>query len=67
MKIVRLYKHVDGEVIKSMYIYLNKYIVIFSLAESNWFTKGKKRKIPIWISKRSLYIYRLAIRISATT
>ncbi|MEK3956092.1 hypothetical protein [Psychrobacillus sp. FSL K6-1464] len=64
MKIVRHNKRVGGEVIKSMFIYLNKHMVIFSLAETNWFTKGKPRLIPIWIKKRSLFAYRLAIRIS---
>lgn len=67
MKIVRHNKQVDGEVIKSIFIYLNKYLVIFSLADSNWFTKGKSRIVPIWISKRSLFIYRLAIRLSTTS
>lgn len=52
----------DG-LIKCKYIDIYNFRILFALSESNWYTKGKKRLIPIWISKKGLFVYRLAIKV----
>lgn len=62
MHIIRYDTEIDGGIVKSIYVDIGKYRLLLSLSHENWYTKGKKRLIPIWISKRGLFIFRLAIR-----
>lgn len=50
----------DG-LINCLYFEFKMYRLVFAISEVNWYTKGKKRLIPIWIDETGLFIYRLAI------
>lgn len=63
MIVVRYNTEIEDGIVKSTYIDVGKYRALLSLSHKNWYTKGKDRFIPIWISKKGLFIYRLAIRI----
>jgi len=61
--IIRHDKDTSGGVIKCLYIGILKFRLLIALGSSNWYQKGKKRRIPIWISKEGLFMYRIALRI----
>lgn len=63
MTIVRYDMELEGGTVKSTYVDMWKFRLLMSLSHKNWYTKGKRRLIPIWISKKGLFIYRLAIRV----
>lgn len=63
MNIIRYDQDAEDGIIKSVYVDSGKYRLLISFSHKNWYTRGKKRIIPIWISKKGLFIYRLAIRI----
>ncbi|RHW31878.1 hypothetical protein [Oceanobacillus profundus] len=56
----------DG-LVKCLYVDVGKFRLFFALSESAWYTKGKKRLIPIWIKDKSLFIYKLAMRIGTVS
>lgn len=37
--------------------------ILFALSETNWYTDGKSRKIPIWVDRGGLFVYKFAIRV----
>lgn len=51
----------DGD-IKCMYIDFLRFRVLIAVSKVNWYTKGVNRKIPIWVSDKGIFIYRLAVR-----
>lgn len=53
---------VDG-LIKCLYIGIWKCRLLIALSSSTWYTKGKRRTMPIWISKDGLFVYKLALKI----
>lgn len=57
------HKAQDGY-IRSLYVAVRQFRLLISWADSNWHTKGKPRKIPIFLNKHGLFVYRLAIRIT---
>lgn len=63
---MNLYKYVhqtgEGELIRCLFIDVWKYRVLIALAQTNWETSGKPRRIPVYASKNGLMIYRFAIR-----
>lgn len=63
---IRLVKYVkeapDGP-ISCSYIDVINIRVLIAISAVNWYTKGKPRKIPIWISRKGLFAWRLAIKI----
>lgn len=52
----------DGYV-KALYLAVSKLRLMLAWAENNWYTKGKERKIPIWINKHGLFIYRFSCKV----
>ncbi|MBJ7935576.1 hypothetical protein OCB09_09700 [Bacillus cereus] len=56
----------DGN-IKCWYIDILKFRILIALSAASWYTKGVKRRIPIWISRKGIFIYKLAIRAGKRT
>jgi hypothetical protein len=52
----------DG-LIRCTYVDIHNFRLLIAISESNWYTKGKKRLIPIWINKKGFFAYRLAIKL----
>ncbi|MGG1659509.1 hypothetical protein [Brevibacillus sp. NRS-1366] len=63
MFVVKYDTKIEEGIVKSTYIDIGKFRILMSLSHKNWYTKGKQRIIPIWISKKGLFVYRIAIRI----
>lgn len=59
---IRYNRNMDDGVIKVLYFYIGRFRLLCSWASEDWTTEGKVRRIPIWISKKGLFIYRLAIK-----
>lgn len=64
LKIVKYQHEGKDGIAKCLYIESKNYRLLFAISEVNWYTKGKKRLIPIWIDETALFCYRLAINLS---
>lgn len=38
--------------------------ILIALSHTIWYTKGKHRRIPIWIDKNGFFAYKLAFAIA---
>lgn len=52
----------DGP-IRCTYIDVFGMRILIAISQANWYTKGKPRKIPLWISRKGLFAWKLAIRV----
>lgn len=66
MYIAKFIKETSTEDIKCMTVAISKLQITFALAKNMWKTKGKERLIPIWVSKKGLFIFKLAIGVKFT-
>lgn len=63
--IITKYRYMgDDGLIKCNYIDFYGLRFLLAISESNWYTKGKKRLVPIWFDReaRSFFCYKVAVR-----
>lgn len=60
--IIRYDTQTEEGLVKSVYVDIRDWRLLLSWSDTNWYTKGKKRLIPVWWDKKGLFIFRLAIR-----
>lgn len=62
---MNFYKHThqtnEGELIRCLFVDVLKYRILIALAQTNWKTSRKPRRVPIYASKNGIVIYRFAI------
>lgn len=61
MYLVKFIHETPIEDIKCMCFFLGKLQITFAWAESMWTSKEKTRRIPVWVSKKGIFFYKLAI------
>lgn len=61
--IVKYVKEAPDGPISCTYIDVINTRILIAISAVNWYTKGKPRKIPLWISREGLFAWRLAIKI----
>lgn len=63
MNIFRYDQESSDGLVRCLYIDINDFRMLFALSESVWYTKGKERRIPVFMNKKGLFIYKLGIRL----
>ncbi|KAA6472146.1 hypothetical protein DX928_22220 [Bacillus swezeyi] len=53
----------QGSKVRCLYIDVFRFRILTVYSDTVWYTKGKTRKVPVWISDNGLFFYKLAIRI----
>jgi hypothetical protein len=66
MKVIKYEKNSPDGLINLSYVDIGKFRFAAAKSESIWYDKNKSRKIPIWLDKKGLYIYKLSFMVCYT-
>lgn len=50
----------DG-LIKRAHLFFKGFSILFAYSETPWYTRGKKRIIPVWWNENGFFIYKIGI------